>query len=103
MNSQRQGKGLGAKHTFEGKQIHSCLYDYTEWCQINVALPKTVRQALDNDMTVVTVLIMKLMLCFSVLKELTMKVLNCMSGFISLPAIIQQILQVCICDFLPCF
>ncbi|KAM8739114.1 vacuolar protein sorting-associated protein 8 homolog [Acanthopagrus schlegelii] len=45
MNSQRQGKGLGAKHTFE------------------------------------------------VLKELTMKVLNCMSSFISLPAIIQQILQ----------
>ncbi|XP_069578670.1 vacuolar protein sorting-associated protein 8 homolog isoform X2 [Brachyistius frenatus] len=28
-----------------------------------------------------------------VLKELTMKVLNCMSSFISLPAIIQQILQ----------
>uniref|UniRef100_A0A8C3AKK9 Vacuolar protein sorting-associated protein 8 homolog n=1 Tax=Cyclopterus lumpus TaxID=8103 RepID=A0A8C3AKK9_CYCLU len=31
--------------------------------------------------------------CVSVLKELTMKVLNCMSSFISLPAIIQRILQ----------
>ncbi|XP_034754427.1 vacuolar protein sorting-associated protein 8 homolog, partial [Etheostoma cragini] len=30
---------------------------------------------------------------FEVLKELTMKVLNCMSSFISLPAIIQRILQ----------
>uniref|UniRef100_A0A3Q3W7P0 RING-type domain-containing protein n=1 Tax=Mola mola TaxID=94237 RepID=A0A3Q3W7P0_MOLML len=30
---------------------------------------------------------------YSVLKELTMKVLNCMSSFISLPAIIQRILQ----------
>uniref|UniRef100_A0A8D0A3F3 VPS8 subunit of CORVET complex n=1 Tax=Sander lucioperca TaxID=283035 RepID=A0A8D0A3F3_SANLU len=34
---------------------------------------------------------------FEVLKELTMKVLNCMSSFISLPAIIQRILQVCMC------
>lgn len=28
------------------------------------------------------------------LKEMTLKVLNCMSSFISIPAIIQQILQV---------
>lgn len=33
------------------------------------------------------------------LKEMTLKVLNCMSSFISLPAIIQHILQVCICGF----
>lgn len=45
MASQKQGKGLNAKHTFQ------------------------------------------------VLKELTMKVLNCMSSFIPLPAIIQRILQ----------
>jgi len=29
------------------------------------------------------------------LKEMTLEVLNCMSSFISLPAIIQHILQVC--------
>lgn len=33
--------------------------------------------------------------CGPVLKELTMKVLNSMSSFIPLPAIIQRILQVC--------
>uniref|UniRef100_A0A672HPB0 RING-type domain-containing protein n=1 Tax=Salarias fasciatus TaxID=181472 RepID=A0A672HPB0_SALFA len=38
-------------------------------------------------------LMMMMMMCVSALKELTMKVLNCMSSFISLPAIIQQILQ----------
>lgn len=32
-----------------------------------------------------------------------MKVLNCMSSFISLPAIIQRILQVCICTASPNF
>lgn len=38
----------------------------------------------------------KMCVCSLVLKELTMKVLNCMSSFISLPAIIQRILQVCV-------
>uniref|UniRef100_A0A671W5I5 VPS8 subunit of CORVET complex n=1 Tax=Sparus aurata TaxID=8175 RepID=A0A671W5I5_SPAAU len=56
----------------------------------DVLLEVTTKHPRNN---LVTVLIMKLMSCFSVLKELTMKVLNCMSSFISLPAIIQQILQ----------
>lgn len=81
MASQKQGKGLNAKHAFQGKHEnkHRNVQAERETSTYHLAVHS----------------------CGPVLKELTMKVLNCMSSFIPLPAIIQRILQVCPPSLLP--
>lgn len=81
MASQKQGKGLNAKHTFQGKHDNCLLFFSTT---------QTSEEPVQDHLVDAAVCF-----CGPVLKELTMKVLNSMSSFIPLPAIIQRILQVC--------
>lgn len=75
MASQKQVKEPNAKTTSEREHTHNHTV-----CSVK----KIVLHVVNG-----------LCLFVSVLKELTMKILNCMSSFISLPAVIQRLLQVC--------
>lgn len=89
MAAQKQAKGLDNKHTFEGTYTCSlCFPSYPDQDQVAVAAACGRSKSANHGSCVPC--------AFSALKELTMKVLNCMSSFISLPSIIQRILQVCV-------
>uniref|UniRef100_A0AAQ5Y5R0 RING-type domain-containing protein n=1 Tax=Amphiprion ocellaris TaxID=80972 RepID=A0AAQ5Y5R0_AMPOC len=75
-------------------QVSTCADRHTHgYLSIAVAHPQSNLGSGSNADSTVKMLLVMFFFNVLVLKELTMEVLTCMSSFISLPAIIQQILQ----------